>query len=92
MSQVEPEERDPLLERNGWTRRFTAIGARLDEAIELYRGLGYQIRLEPAERGSEEAAPTAGCEQCFVMTLARTIYTRPVLANASARAAERQIG
>jgi hypothetical protein len=83
MSQADTQERE------GWTRRFTAIGARLNEAIELYRGLGYEIRLEPGEPGSEGVADTSACEQCFVMSVARTIYTRPRNVAADASAAER---
>ncbi len=83
MSQVDTREHD------GWTRRFTAIGARLNEAIELYRGLGYEIRLEPGEPGSEGVADTSACEQCFVMSVARTIYTRPRNAATDATTAER---
>ena len=93
MSRVESLQRDRLLAQDGWTRRFTAIGARLSEAVELYRGLGFEIRLEPAEPGSEEVTDTttesAACEQCFVMSLARTIYTRPLFARAGEEAAER---
>lgn len=77
MSQVEPQDSSPLHESDGWTRRFTAIGARLNEAIELYSGLGFETKLEPAEAGSEEVADSSACGLCFVMTLARTIYTRP---------------
>jgi hypothetical protein len=73
----------------GWTRRFTAIGARLQEAVELYRGLGFEVRLEAADSGSEDTVERAGCAQCFVMTLAQTIYTRPLGAHADAIAAER---
>jgi hypothetical protein len=61
----------------GWTRRFTAFGARLNEAVDLYRGLGFEIRLEPAEPGAEQSPDSTACSQCFVMSLARTIYTRP---------------
>lgn len=61
---------------NGWTRRFTAIGARLNEAIELYRSLGFEIKLEPSEPDAAEMADPSACAQCFVMTLAQTIYTR----------------
>ena len=83
MSQTDTPERD------GWTRRFTAIGSRLNEAIELYRGLGYEVRLEPGEPGSDGVADSSACEQCFVMSVARTIYTRPRSANADAATAER---
>jgi hypothetical protein len=66
-----------LLQEQGWTRRFTALGRRLNEAIELYRQLGFEILLEPADLDEEHRAGAAGCEQCIVTTLARTIYTRP---------------
>lgn len=107
MSQGETRPRDPAPAHDGWTRRFTAIGARLSEAVELYRRLGFEIRLEPAAPGSEEVADTdtdtgtgtgtgtdtdattAGCEQCFVMSLARIIYTRPLIARTNEEAAQR---
>jgi hypothetical protein len=63
----------------GWTRRFTAIGARLQE----------EVRLEAADTGSEDVADRAGCADCFVMTLAQTIYTRPSGARTDEIAAER---
>lgn len=74
---------------DGWTRRFTAIGPRLGEAVALYRALGYELRLEPADAGDAgEAGGVAprdeACAQCLVMSLARTIYTRPVPAGGPA--------
>ena len=92
MSQTEPRQRDDsgaALERAGWTRRFSAIGPRLNEAVELYQGLGFDIRLEPAGPRSEEIADRSGCAQCFVMSPARTIYTRPLIADADELPAER---
>ncbi len=92
MSQAEASQRDDpgaSLEREGWTRRFTAIGVRLNEAVELYRGLGFEIRLESAEPQAEDIADKSGCAQCFVMSLARTIYTRPLIVDADELAAER---
>jgi hypothetical protein len=68
----------PELEAAGWTRRFTAMGPRLSEAVELYRALSYELRLEPAE-ASEMDLNGEACAQCMVMTLARTIYTRPAV-------------
>jgi hypothetical protein len=70
---------DPAaLEAEGWTRRFVAIGVRLSEAVELYRALGFELRLEPADTadGDDVGTRDEGCAQCVVMTLARTIYTR----------------
>lgn len=70
-------EQDSIHEGEGWVRRFTAMGARLNEAVELYRGIGYEVRLAPADSRPEDVADATACAQCFVMTLARTIYTRP---------------
>jgi hypothetical protein len=72
-----PQLRSELLQRQGWTRRFTAFGHRLSEAAALYQQLGYDVRLEPAEvREADAATEGSGCESCFVMAQARTIYTR----------------
>lgn len=69
--------RGTQLSEQGWTRRFSALGRRLNEAVELYSQLGFEILLEPADL-DEESVPRAGeCESCIVTTLARTIYTRP---------------
>ncbi len=60
----------------GWTRRFTALGPRLKEAVELYLSLGYEVRLGPADPGEDQIRISDGCEGCFVVTLARAVYTR----------------
>jgi uncharacterized protein (DUF934 family) len=64
------------LERQGWMRRFTAIGSRLAESVALYERLGFEVRLEVAEGVDPELA-NAACQTCAVTALARTIYTRP---------------
>jgi hypothetical protein len=67
------------------------MGARLHEAVALYRGLGFEVRLEPAKPGIEdieEVPPASGCAQCFVMSLMWTIYTRPSGGHADEIAAE----
>lgn len=89
MADSDTAQSDALLRRDGWTRRFTAVGPRLNEAIDLYRGLGFEICLEPAEPGAETVAERSSCDQCFVMTLARTIYTRPLIVDTGAHVAER---
>lgn len=61
----------------GWTRRFTALGRRLEEAAELYRQLGFEVLLEPADPEEQVSAGAESCRQCFVTAYARTIYTRP---------------
>ena len=65
------------LQEEGWTRRFTALGRRLNEAVELYRQLGFDVRMEPVDLNEEETAGAEGCKDCFVTMQARTIYTRP---------------
>jgi hypothetical protein len=69
--------RSAQLQAEGWTRRFTALGRRLNEAAELYNELGYEVRLEPVNLDEEGAAGAEGCKDCFVTMQARTIYTRP---------------
>jgi hypothetical protein len=73
-----PCGRSAAIEAEGWTRRFTAIGSRLSETVALYRALGYELRLEPADVGEAGGAGLhdESCAHCMVMTLARTIYTR----------------
>lgn len=66
----------PTLQEQGWTQRFTAIGLRLSEAVDLYRQLGYDVHLEPTS-DAEESDESEVCKNCIVTTLARTIYTRP---------------
>ena len=61
------------LQEEGWT----ALGRRLNEAAELYRQLGFEVRLEPVDLNEEETAGAEGCKDCFVTMQARTIYTRP---------------
>ena len=54
---------DDLLDKlkaEGWTQRFTASGARLQEAIEDYRTLGFEVKTVPVkELGGD------GCTVCF---------------------------
>ena len=69
--------RSAQLQAEGWTRRFTALGRRLNEAVELYSELGFEVRLEPVNLDEEETAGAEGCKDCFVTMQARTIYTRP---------------
>ena len=65
---------DPALVRLGWQRRFMADASRLQEYIDLYGTLNFDVRTEPvnlAELGEE-------CEDCRLMIcrLFVTVYTR----------------
>lgn len=68
--------KDAELKRQGWIRRFVADEPRLSEAAELYKSLGYEVRLEPAafDETSEE------CKKCLLYQDCdkyKTIYIRP---------------
>jgi hypothetical protein len=77
MNTGRPKGRGIQLQEQGWTRRFSAMGPRLNEAVELYCQLGFETLLEPADLVEENVPGAGGCERCIVTTLARTIYTRP---------------
>ena len=65
---------DPALVAEGWERRFTADAQRTEEAVELYRQLGFEVRAEPVR--AEEAGHD--CEDCGSLMVVefKTIYTR----------------
>jgi len=65
---------DPELAAQGWERRHTADPARAEEVIQLYRELGFEVRVE-ALKPSEftDACQACGLSACHTF---RTIYTR----------------
>lgn len=42
------EQKEEELKRQGWVRQFVTDEPRLSEAVELYKTLGYEVRLEEA--------------------------------------------
>ena len=65
--------RDEVLARDGWERRFVAVGSRLDEATALYEQLGFAVRLEPPT----EADLREECSDCCAeLQRYRVVYTR----------------
>lgn len=65
--------RDEVLARDGWERRFVAVGSRLDEATALYEQLGFTVRLEPPT----EADLREECSDCYAeLQRYRVVYTR----------------
>ena len=64
---------DAALIAQGWTRQFTVLPDRVREFVELYQAAGYQVRVEPWAITAQE---DASCEQCALIGLMRTIYTR----------------
>jgi hypothetical protein len=65
---------DPALVVEGWERRFTTDVQRVEEVIELYSQLGYEVRAVPVP--SEEVHED--CSDCHLVMARnfRTIYTR----------------
>jgi len=62
------------LKRKGWVKQFTTDEPRLSEAVELYKSLGYEVRLEKAVLNEDNEA----CRTCFLVECdkCKTIYTR----------------
>ncbi len=79
MSMNESQKSGTELQDEGWTKRFTALGRRLNEVAELYSELGFEVRLEPVDPDQEETMSAESCKACFVTMQARTIYTRPII-------------
>jgi len=77
MSMNEAQISGAQLQDEGWSRRFTALGRRLNEVAELYSELGFEVRLESVDLDQEEIMSAESCRDCFVTMQARTIYTRP---------------
>jgi hypothetical protein len=65
---------DPARLADGWERRFIADGVRAEEAMALYREMGYEVVADPLRREDTRAE----CEGCQLIALLqfRMIYTR----------------
>ena len=82
VSTSESQKSSAELQDEGWTKRFTALGRRLNEVAELYSNLGFEVRLEPVDLDQEDTMSADSCKDCFVTMQARTIYTRPKVKDA----------
>lgn len=63
------------LEAEGWVRQFTASGVRLQEAVENYRDIGFEVKTVPVKD-----LKLGDCTVCFddendetVMIFTRTV-------------------
>jgi hypothetical protein len=65
---------DPARLAAGWERRFVAAGTRADEAIALYRELGYDVAADAVQPDDLAGA----CADCAIVAALhfRMIYTR----------------
>ncbi len=73
LTQSEIPERERAIVAEGWTRQFTAAMGRVREYVDLYEGMGYEVRVEPWALSSES---DPSCAQCALVGFMRTIFTR----------------
>ena len=73
-------------ESEGWVRRYIAHTSRIDEAVELYSQLGYEVRVEAVTLTDFDA----GCGDCSSLAVCqfKVIYTRKKVAGDNALAAD----
>jgi hypothetical protein len=59
----------------GWTRQFNTDEPRLSEAVEMYKQMGLEVRLEPVVIDPDSET----CQICYEQDCHRyqTIWTRP---------------
>ncbi len=62
------------LEKEGWVKRTTIDEPRLSEITELYKSLGYEVRVEPVKVEDLDE----GCRRCYQNQIdkIRTVYVR----------------
>ena len=67
--------RDERLASEGWRKKFTCDADRVDEFVEMYESIGFEVRVEPVFSDD----PDLTCQICFGGNREsyKTIYTRP---------------
>jgi len=62
------------LEEEGWVKQTTIGEPRLSEIVELYRSLGYEVRLEPVKLDELDEE----CRRCYESEVdeVKTVYVR----------------
>ncbi len=73
LTQSEIAQLESDLVAQGWTRQFTVFPNRVQEFIELYEGMGLEVRVEPWALTFHE---DESCDSCGVLGVMRTIFTR----------------
>ncbi|MFW9825138.1 MAG: hypothetical protein ACFFE4_19510 [Candidatus Thorarchaeota archaeon] len=69
----EEKEVNPRLRGKDWERGFTVEENRVNEYVELYESIGYEVRVEPAVPDEQEECQT--CLKADFNNL-RTIYIK----------------
>ncbi|MBE0511991.1 hypothetical protein IBX38_02960 [Candidatus Bathyarchaeota archaeon] len=67
-------ERKKLRDKEGWVKQTTIGEPRLSEIVELYRSLGYEVRLEPVKLDELDEE----CRRCYESEVdeVKTVYVR----------------
>ena len=71
---AESKSKRAALEAQGWQRQFTTDQTRLEEMVDFYQSLGYEVRVEQAC----DELPLPECASCFekFCDKYKTIYVR----------------
>jgi len=71
-----PLTRDERLLKEGWTKKFTCDADRVDEFVETYTSIGFEVRVEPVSPDD----PDLTCQTCFAGNREgyKMIYTRRI--------------
>jgi len=66
--------REKELEKGGWIKQTTIGEPRLGEIVELYKSLGYEVRLEPVKIDELDEE----CRKCYEdeVDKVKTVYVR----------------
>ncbi|KMY65667.1 hypothetical protein AAU61_21040 [Desulfocarbo indianensis] len=72
-------EKENRLVTQGWVKQFMTDEPRLSEAVEEYRDLGFEVRLEAVDPAA--CAASGECSSCFqqpeIAARFKIIFTRP---------------
>ncbi len=72
-TQAEIAAREKELVEQGWTKQFTTLVEGLDEYVELYTQIGYQVQVEP---WTQTQTHDPSCRECELSGLIRTVFVR----------------
>lgn len=72
-TRTEIATREKELVEHGWTKQFSTLVDGLDEYIELYTQIGYQVQVE---LWTPTQAHDPSCRECEMSGLVRTVFVR----------------
>lgn len=69
-----PKAERKKLEEEGWVKQTTIGEPRLSEIVELYKSLGYEVRLEPVKLSELDEE----CRRCYEGEIdeVKTVYVK----------------